>query len=164
MTNEDYAQVALLWEEVEMWPHAGEDRAWFEGVLARNPGTCLVWRERGRVIGTVIGAWDGLRGWIYHLAVTEARRRCGIGAALLKAAEERLRTGGVRQINLMVYERNAEAEAWYLRLGYERSPVKTIRKRFESGVEQEPVSCPVSGQSTGGLAEAKRRVEGEEVA
>jgi ribosomal protein S18 acetylase RimI-like enzyme len=126
----DYQQVAALWEEVEMWPHVGEDRGWYDGALERNPGCAFVWRQEGRVVGTVIGAWDGLRGWIYHLAVTESLRGQGIGSRLLAAAEEQLRAAGVRQINLMVYEEDGKAEAMYLRRGYERSPVKCLRKRF----------------------------------
>jgi ribosomal protein S18 acetylase RimI-like enzyme len=130
MTMSDYDAVAALWEEVGMWPHVGEDRAWLAAALERNPSCALVWRHRGRVIGTVIGAWDGLRGWIYHLAVTGSRRGEGIGGALLQAAEFRLREAGVRQINLMVYHANGTAEAFYLRRGYEHSPVKVVRKRF----------------------------------
>lgn len=99
MTASDYEQVAALWQEVGMWPHVGEDRAWFEGALARNPGCAFVWREGGRVIGTVVGAWDGLRGWIYHLAVSEPHRRRGLASALLAAAEARLRELGVQQIS-----------------------------------------------------------------
>jgi ribosomal protein S18 acetylase RimI-like enzyme len=130
MTSRDYEQVAALWEEVEMWPHVGEDRMWFERALARHPGCALVWREHGRVIGTAVGAWDGLRGWIYHLAVSPSRQGLGIGSRLLTAVEERLRARGVRQVNLMVCEKNGRAEALYRRSGYETSPVKTLRKRF----------------------------------
>jgi ribosomal protein S18 acetylase RimI-like enzyme len=129
MTLEDFAEVANVWEEAELWPHVGEDRQWFEQALARNPGCALVWREEGAVLGTVIGAWDGLRGWIYHLAVLKAHRDRGIGRALLAAAEARLWEVGIRQINLMVYEENGFAESLYLRRGYERSPVKVLRRR-----------------------------------
>ena len=130
MTPHDYEQVAALWEEVGMWPHVAEDRIWYENALTRNPGCALVWRDAGKILGTAVGAWDGLRGWIYHLAVTQSHQGEGIGSALLAAAEERLHARGVRQINLMVYEENPRAEALYLRSGYERSPVKTLRKRF----------------------------------
>ena len=130
MSMADYHEVAELWTEVGMWPHVGEDWNWFAGMLARNPNCALVWREEGRVIGTVVGAWDGLRGWIYHLAVTESTRGRGIGGALLAAAESRLQAMGVKQINLMVYEQNGKAGAFYARNGYERSPVKVLRKRF----------------------------------
>ena len=126
----DFDEVASVWEKVEMWPHVGEDRAWFEGALARNPHCAFVYRKDRQIIGTVIGAWDGLRGWIYHLAVRPEHQNQGVGSALLAAAEARLRELGVRQINLMVYEENGFAESLYLRRGYERSPVKVLRKRF----------------------------------
>ena len=129
MTAEDFDGVTSVWAEAKLWPHAGEDRDWFESALMRNPGCALVWREGGAIVGAVIGAWDGLRGWIYHLAVLKAHRSRGIGGALLAAAEDRLWRLGVRQINLMVYEENDFAEFFYIRRGYERSPVKVWRKR-----------------------------------
>lgn len=131
MTVEDFAQVAAVWENVGMWPHFGEDRAWFEGALARNPGCALVYRENGRVIGTAMGAWDGLRAWIYHLAVVKERQGEGLGSALLAAVEERLWKLGARQINLAVYDRNDRAAALYLRSGYETAEARILRKRVE---------------------------------
>ena len=130
MTLEDFDGVAAVWEEVGMWPHVGEDRAWFERALQRNPGCGLVWSEAGRIVGTVIAGWDGFRGSIFHLAVLETHRNRGLGSALLAAAEHKLKSLGVFQINIMVYEDNGFAESLYLRRGYERSPVKVLRKRF----------------------------------
>jgi ribosomal protein S18 acetylase RimI-like enzyme len=136
MTVADFEEVASVWEEAELWPHVGEDRDWFERALARNPDSALVWRQEGKIVGTVIGAWDGLRGWIYHLAVLKAHRNRGIGGELLGAAEDRLWRLGVRQINLMVYEENDFAKAFYLRRGYEHSPAKVLRKR-RSGADRQ---------------------------
>jgi ribosomal protein S18 acetylase RimI-like enzyme len=133
MTLEDYDGVAAVWEAVGMWPHVGEDRRWFERALERNPGCGFVWREAGRIVGTVIAGWDGFRGSIFHLAVLEQHRGQGIGSALLAAAEQTLKDMGVFQINLMVYEENGFAESLYYRRGYERSPVKVVRKRFYPG-------------------------------
>lgn len=85
------------------------------------------------MVGTVLGAWDGVRGWIYRLAVAEPRRGRGLGGRLLAAAEARLRELGARQINLMVYEDNGRAWDYYARRGYEPSPVKVMRKRLGAG-------------------------------
>jgi ribosomal protein S18 acetylase RimI-like enzyme len=129
MRPADVGAVTALWEQAGMWPHVGEDQGWLKRAVERNAGCALVWREEGRVVGTVIGAWDGLRGWIYRLVVAEEHQGGGIGTSLLRAAEARLRTMGVKQINLMVYEESPAAEAFYARRGYERSPVKVMRKR-----------------------------------
>ncbi len=140
MTAEDFDEVASVWEEAELWPHVGEDRDWFEKALARNPGCALVWRQEEKIVGTVIAAWDGLRGWLYHLAVLKSYGNRGIGGALLAAAEDRLWELGARQINLMVYEENDFAGSFYLRRGYERSPVKVFRRR-SIGEQKEGKDC-----------------------
>src|SRR5262245_59909828 len=36
----------------------------------------------GRVVGTVMGGYDGHRGWVYSLAVSPEFRRRGIGATI----------------------------------------------------------------------------------
>jgi ribosomal protein S18 acetylase RimI-like enzyme len=98
--------------------------------LLRNPEGGYVCRKDGQIIGTVLAGWDGFRGSIFHLAVLEAYRGLGIGSRLLQTAESYLKDLGVFQINLMVREGNDLAESLYYRRGYERSPVKVLRKRF----------------------------------
>jgi ribosomal protein S18 acetylase RimI-like enzyme len=136
MTLTDFDEVAAVWRETGMWPHIGEDRNWFERALARNPESGFVWRDGGRIVGTVLAGWDGFRGSIFHLAVLESHRHRGLGSALLRAAEQKLKEMGIFQINLMVYEENGSAEAFYYGRGYERSPAKVLRKRFYGGQEK----------------------------
>lgn len=62
----------------------------------------LVARRDGRVLGTVMAGADGHRGWVYHLAVAPVAQGGGLGAALLRAAEDRLAAAGARKIQLMV--------------------------------------------------------------
>lgn len=62
--------------------------------------------------------WDGVRGWVHHLAVDPGARRHGIGTALMGAAEERLRARGCPKINLQIVADNAAVVAFYARLGY----------------------------------------------
>ena len=137
MTLEDFDGVSAVWEAVGMWPHIGEDRAWYQAALARNPGCGFVWRDAGRIVGAVVAGWDGFRGSIFHLAVLDEHRNRGLGSALLAAAEQKLKDIGIRQINLMVYEENGFAESLYYRRGYERSPVKVVRKRFHPEHEKD---------------------------
>jgi ribosomal protein S18 acetylase RimI-like enzyme len=128
----DFRAIAALWREAKMWPHVGENRAWLEAALARNPGLFLVYKEKGRVIGTALSAWDGLRGWVYRLAVKKQHRGRGIGTRLLAEVEKRLRAAGARQVNLMVWAGNGQARDFYLQRGYERSSALVLRKRFGS--------------------------------
>src|SRR5829696_6246427 len=54
----------------------------------------LISERPGRVIGTLIAAWDGWRGNMYRLAVAVEERRSGVGLALVRAGEEHLRDCG----------------------------------------------------------------------
>ncbi len=75
--------------------------------------------DDGRVIGVIMGAWDGRRGWIHHLAVDDAYRNRGVGTALVNAVEERLRAMGCLKVNLLVRRENQAAIRLYRRLGYD---------------------------------------------
>jgi ribosomal protein S18 acetylase RimI-like enzyme len=72
----------------------------------------------GIVVGTVMGGYDGHRGWIYSLAVSPETRRRGIGTALMRHAEQELARRGCPKINLQVLASNAGVVAFYQKLGY----------------------------------------------
>ncbi|TMK73362.1 MAG: GNAT family N-acetyltransferase [Actinobacteria bacterium] len=57
-------------------------------LIDRDTGALLVARRGGRVVGTLIAAWDGWRGNMYRLAVVPEHRRAGIGLALVQAGEQ----------------------------------------------------------------------------
>lgn len=57
-------------------------------------------------------------GTLWQLAVHPALRSCGIGTALIDAAETRIRARGLRRAELAVEDTNPRAMALYRRLGY----------------------------------------------
>ena len=69
--------------------------------------------------GAVIAGFDGVRGWIYHLAVAPAHRRRGIATRLMRGAEAALRARGCSKINLQVRATNESVVAFYRALGYQ---------------------------------------------
>ena len=76
----------------------------------------------GEIAGTVMGGYDGHRGWIYTLAVHPEVRRRGVGTALLRHLERILIDRGCGKINLQVMPGNDSAVAFYERLGYRVEP------------------------------------------
>ena len=83
-----------LWKDVGFRSVGDDDRS-LARLARRNPGLVLVATESGRIVGSALGAWDGRRGWIYHVATAEShpgvasrpgssarsRRACAIWAA-----------------------------------------------------------------------------------
>lgn len=82
----------------------------------------LVAERDGRVVG-VLGLMRGERVANAHTAefgvtVAAQARGTGVGSALMRAAEERARTWGVRKLCLGVFGDNARALSLYSRLGF----------------------------------------------
>lgn len=77
------------------------------------------------------------------MIVVEAARGQGVGATLLRAAEDEARRRGTQAILLEVGTRNSAAQSLYLRAGfrprapfppYEASPISLfLERRFEPG-------------------------------
>jgi ribosomal protein S18 acetylase RimI-like enzyme len=84
----------------------------------------------GAVVGTVMGGYDGHRGWIYSVAVRPLHRRQGIGGALLRRLEAALVERGCLKVNLQVRATNAEVIAFYEKLGYQVEERVSMGKRL----------------------------------
>lgn len=88
---------------------------------------------RGRVVGAVIAGFDGVRGWIYHLAVLPEHRRYGIATKLMRCAERALYEIGCPKVNLQVRVANHEVVAFYSKLGYRIEDRVSMGRRLEEG-------------------------------
>src|SRR3972149_5859443 len=74
-------QILEVWQDAEATPSPTDTRAEVTKLLGEPAAVLLVAEADGRLVGTVIGGWDGWRGSIYRLAVLPAYRRGGIGGA-----------------------------------------------------------------------------------
>lgn len=86
------------------------------------------------VIGTVMGGYDGHRGWLYSVAVHPAHRREGLGAKLVRHAEDALIARGCMKINLQIVSANASVAAFYEALGYSIEPRISMGKKIEANI------------------------------
>lgn len=118
---DDYDAVYALWRDagggVSLRP--SDERDEIAKKLSRDPDLFLVAEEDGRVVGVIVGAWDGRRGWLHHLAVAPDRRGRGIASALVAEVERRLKAKGCLKVNLLVFSGNEAARRLYRRLGYD---------------------------------------------
>jgi ribosomal protein S18 acetylase RimI-like enzyme len=127
----DEEDVVALWREAFGAYHgSNEPRAYLARKLAYDPELVLVAREDGRVVGTVVGGYDGVRGWVYHLAVAPSARRRGIATRLMADVERALLARGCPKINLQVRGDNLVVVAFYKHLGYELEERASLGKRF----------------------------------
>ena len=90
------------------------------------------------VVGTVMAGYDGHRGWIYSLAVLPELQRRGVGAALVRHAEEALIARGCAKVNLQVVASNSAVVGFYEKLGYSVEPRISMGKRLPPAPSQRP--------------------------
>lgn len=131
--------------EADRLPGAGIASAYFEQIVqscARQSGRIFIAERDGTVIGFVC-IWlehdtDTListlvdYAYVSDLVVVAVDRRQGIGAALLRRAEEYARECGSTKLKIGVLARNAPAHALYRRAGfrdYELTLIKELDKQ-----------------------------------
>jgi ribosomal protein S18 acetylase RimI-like enzyme len=118
--NTDAESLCALWARVFPGdPPWNAPERMLETKLSVQPELLLVHERGGQIVGAVIAGFDGVRGWLYHLAVAPEYRRQGIASSLVRAAEQRLLELGCPKVNLQVRADNTSVVALYRALGYE---------------------------------------------
>jgi ribosomal protein S18 acetylase RimI-like enzyme len=113
---------ALVALEEASFDHDRVSRAQFRRHLVSESAFVLVAEERGRLLGAALlffrrGAQAAR---LYSIAIAQAARGQGLGAALLDAAEREARKRGRRAMRLEVRTDNTPALALYEKRGYVR--------------------------------------------
>jgi ribosomal protein S18 acetylase RimI-like enzyme len=117
---EDYNALVSLWQAADLYNPTSDGLIQMREVSERNPGLFLLVDEPGRgVVGGVIGAFDGRRGYIYHVAVHPDFRRKGYATALMREVEKRIWARGAHKIRFMVKAGSEQAVQFYRTLGFE---------------------------------------------
>lgn len=127
---QDYSDVISLWQSIGLGVHVGrsDSAEEIEKKLRRDPDLFLVAESDGRIIGTVMGGFDGRRGMIYHLAVVRDQRQLGLGTALMDEVERRLKEKGCLRSYLMVTRDNPGVLDFYSRRGWETMDIHIMVK------------------------------------
>ncbi len=115
----DYAETIKLWKTTGLILRPGDDLEGIKTKLQRDPDLFLVAEDGHEIVGVVLGAWDGRRGWVNHLAVRPDHQRAGVGRALLSELERRLVKKGARKVNAQIYKQNVASFEFFKSVGYE---------------------------------------------
>ena len=122
---------------VALWRLCGLTRPWNDPYLdiARK---LTVQRELflvgvdagGALIASVMGGYEGHRGWVNYLAVHPDARGAGHARALMDELESLLLARGCPKISLQVRGDNTEALAFYAAIGYGVDDAVSLGKRL----------------------------------
>ena len=114
----DFDVIIRLWESIDRHTGLADRREYLETFHAFSPELFLVAEAEGRIVGTVIGGWDGWRANIARLSTHPDLRRKGVAMALVQEIERRLQAKGARRIYALVDRRSPPAEPFWEAAGY----------------------------------------------
>lgn len=109
-----------------------------ENLIASSAARLLVARDpnqNDRIVGTLTLVLfripTGLRAWIEDVVVDESARRRGVGELLCRAAIERARSAGARNVDLTSRPERKAANRLYQRLGFSLRETNLYRYSLE---------------------------------
>ncbi|MBC8218995.1 MAG: GNAT family acetyltransferase [Proteobacteria bacterium] len=129
--TEDEAVVVSLWQHCELtvpWNNPYKDIARKQKV---QPELFLVGMLDSLLIATVMGGYDGHRGWINYLAVHPDFQGLGYAQQMMVNVESELRKIGCPKINLQIRSGNDKVMTFYQKLGFTDDRALSMGKRLE---------------------------------
>ena len=114
-----YPEVLELWKKAGIGVGSSDTKEEIALIIARNPELFLIGKEQEKIIATVIGAFDGRRGYVHHLAVDPMYQEKGYGKAIMDDLIERFRKKKVHKIHLFIQKQNKKVVDFYSKQGWE---------------------------------------------
>jgi ribosomal protein S18 acetylase RimI-like enzyme len=130
----DKNEVVSLWNECGLVAPQNNPAKDIERKLRVDPDLFLVGINESGVVATVMGGYEGHRGWINYLAVKPCEQRKGYGKAMMSAVETRIKQKGCAKINLQVRSTNEQVIGFYAAIGYGKEQLVSLGKRLEYDV------------------------------
>lgn len=121
---------------VTLWKRCGLVKPWndpykdIQRKLAVSRDLFLVGEYNEQLIATVMGGYEGHRGWINYLAVDPDYQHHGYGRFMMDAVAKKLLALGCPKINLQVRTNNTAVIRFYKKIGYTQDDVVSFGKRL----------------------------------
>ena len=114
-----YTEVIEIWRTSGISVGSSDEKEEIKRVFRKNPNLFLIGLIDRKVIGVVIGAFDGRRGYVHHLAVSPEFQNKGYGKQLMEELHKRFRNLNVQKVHLFIEKYNADVINFYKKLGWE---------------------------------------------
>ncbi len=121
---------------IALWELCGLTRPWNNPEidifrkLAQRDQLFLLAVKDNQLIATVMGGYDGHRGWVNYLAVHPNFQRNGVATALVQQLEKRLIALGCPKLQLLIRKDNIDVQSFYEQLGYDEIDAICLGKRL----------------------------------
>lgn len=121
---------------VQLWHDCGLTKPWndphkdIQRKSQVGQDLFLVGEWDGKIVASVMGGYEGHRGWVNYLAVHPDLQGQGLGRQLMEHLEQLLLKKGCPKLNLQVRATNSAAVHFYQKLGYNVDECISLGKRL----------------------------------
>jgi len=127
---DDTTAVISLWQACELTRPWNNPKLDIQRKLSVDDDLFLVAEDDGEIVGSIMGGYEGHRGWINYLAVDPQIHKQGLGRELMESIESRLLDKGCPKINLQIRKGNDAVVAFYEAIGYSNDECVSFGKRI----------------------------------
>ena len=127
-TKENREAVIDLWRRCKLIVPWNDPEKDILRKLSVNDDLFILAEEKGVIIASAMGGYDGHRGYIYYLAVLPEFQKKGVGSEILKKIETKLLNKGCPKINLFVRNTNLRVQAFYKKINIKSKNHKLMEK------------------------------------
>ena len=113
-----YDDVYKLWNESGLSLGDSDTKEQVERVRRMNPDLFLVGIEDEKIIAVVVGAFDGRRGYVHHLAVDDNYRRKGYGREIMEELHKLFLEKNIIKVHLFIEVENQGVIEFYKKIGW----------------------------------------------
>jgi ribosomal protein S18 acetylase RimI-like enzyme len=114
----DTKAVVQLWKDCGLISPDNDPVKDIKRKRREHPELFLVALDDKKIVGVLMGGYDGHRGAINYFGVAPGYQRKGIGRSLMKTVEKKIGWLGCPKINLYIRVSNKSVGAFYQKFGY----------------------------------------------
>ncbi len=115
---EMYEEVYTIWKRTGLSLGSSDTLEQVERIQKKNPELFLVGVIYDEVVAVVMGAFDGRRGYVHHLAVIPEHQRKGYGILIMEELHKRFKNKNIHKIHLFIEKNNESIIKFYKKIGW----------------------------------------------
>ena len=115
---EMYNDVYKLWKDSGLSLGSSDTKDQVERMRKMNPDMFLVGIKDNKIIAVVVGAFDGRRGYVHHLAVDSHHRRKGYGRKMMEELHKLFSEKNIIKVHLFIENESEGVIEFYKEIGW----------------------------------------------